>query len=62
MEEVILMIPNCFHILYVKLQNLSCGNAGVNSYGIYNIVMRSKYDEEYKMEIFLCMYFHQMIL
>ena len=33
------------HIVCETIKTYLCGNAGVNSYGIYNIVMRSKYDE-----------------
>ena len=33
------------HIVCETFKTHLCGNAGVNSYGIYNIVMRSKYDE-----------------
>ncbi len=36
----------------LKQLNIVCGNAGVNSYGIHNIVYRSKYDERLG-EIFL---------
>lgn len=33
------------HIVCEKLGQFTCGNAGVNSYGVYNTIMRSKYDE-----------------
>lgn len=33
------------HIVCEKLRQFTCGNAGVNSYGVYNTIMRSKYDE-----------------
>ena len=33
------------HIVCEKLNQFICGNAGVNSYSIYNTVMRSKFDE-----------------
>ena len=33
------------HIVCEKLRQFKCGNAGVNSYGVYNTIMRSKYDE-----------------
>ena len=31
-----------------KLKNYICGNAGVNAYGIHNIIYRSRYDERIK--------------
>ena len=33
------------HIVCEKIKSYLCGNAGVNSYGVYNTVMRSKFDE-----------------
>tara|TARA_A100001011_G_scaffold212071_1_gene220277 strand:- start:1582 stop:2493 length:912 start_codon:yes stop_codon:yes gene_type:complete len=33
------------HIVCKKLDQFTCGNAGVNSYGVHNTIMRSKYDE-----------------
>tara|TARA_Y100001970_G_C14210439_1_gene846554 strand:+ start:469 stop:1383 length:915 start_codon:yes stop_codon:yes gene_type:complete len=33
------------HLVCKKLNQFLCGNAGVNSYGVYNTVMRSKFDE-----------------
>ena len=35
-------------IICKKLRDYLCGNAGVNSYSIFNIVMRSKYDDRLK--------------
>ena len=32
----------------LRLKNYLCGNAGVNAYGIHNIIYRSKYDERLK--------------
>ena len=33
------------HIVCEKLSEYLCGNAGVNSYGVYNTVMRSRFDK-----------------
>ena len=33
------------HLVCEKLNQFICGNAGVNSYGVYNTVMRSQFDE-----------------
>ena len=47
MAEVILTIKKHFPISsceYLNDINYLCGNAGVNAYGIHNIVYRSRYD------------------
>jgi len=33
------------HLVCEKLNQFICGNAGVNSYGVYNTIMRSQFDE-----------------
>ncbi len=35
------------HLVCERKNNYLCGNAGVNAYGIINIVMRSKYDKRF---------------
>ena len=40
-----------------KIKSYLCGNAGVNSYGVYNTVMRSKFDERIQDEGYICLYF-----
>ena len=34
------------HLVCMELKEYICGNAGVNSYGIYNTVMRSRFDQK----------------
>tara|TARA_B100001250_G_C19788258_1_gene785192 strand:- start:78 stop:977 length:900 start_codon:yes stop_codon:yes gene_type:complete len=45
------------HKVCGELKNFICGNAGVNAYGIKNIVMRSKYDKRLQdAEIFIYLF------
>ena len=45
------------HKVCEKLTEFICGNAGVNAYGINNIVMRSKYDRRLQdAEIFIYLF------
>ena len=48
------------HIVCKKLNEYLCGNAGVNSYGVYNTVMRSRFDKRIQNADFLFFYFHLM--